>query len=558
MICLTLEVCRHRLHLGFRLGTRGIGRRGRRGLGRRHLHFFAGVARRLHAPLALVLNPLSSVSRSSSVAGTIGRGLTIVRRDTIELGRLVARVLRFEGARASGHRLHMIGTGIISTIRRISLGCRRLTRGPSMTVGFITPRGPVVVCVSGRIVTVVLSGLMSGTVGCASRNGVSVDIRHHHDKRHRLMSVAIDSANRNVSTGTLPRVFSHCCRRGKPRRTSNANVNLSLIGGLIALRRNRIGMRDGLRRNADFVIALSRGRVCPSTLQNSRGTSTGLRNGSTTSSILGSRRTILDIRGNGLLLLIMRSGERVLSCITRSFVSRFSILGTNSNQRKLTLTLSGIPSMVVSSIVVPGVSNGTVYETLGGSVHADRVPVVLLATGSSFRTGRGNCSSNTSSCVAGPFARSLLHDQVLGLLRRHQHSGVLVRRSGRAGLTRGGRRLERSLGGVSRRFFSGLGGLVRRGVDNSISIGLVTDGLTMDADALCHGVGTLANVSAGRCVHGCGVRCTRRLLLRNGCDVDRVSFVMNVGDITCFHQYFGTRCKRVPSRCLGGLRGVWC
>lgn len=208
-----------------------------------------------------------------------------------------------------------------------------------------------------------------------------------------------------------------------------------------------------------------------------------------------------------------------------------------------------VPGVVIDSVVVPIVSNVRLYGQVGRSVHADRVPMVLLATGSSLRSGRRKCTSKTSSCLAGPFDTGLLRDHVGGLLRAHGGvTSLLTLTSARPGR----RDTIDSLGGLSGRFLRGVARVVRRGLRvRGVSVTFVTSGVYVDRSALCHGVGKLASVSTGRFVHGMGVHGKIRLLVSKRCAVSRVTCVVKFDDITCFHRYFGSRCKVSPSSCIG-------
>lgn len=509
------------------------------------MHFCAGVARRLHAPLALVLKPLRSVRGDGSLSKGSSRGVSIVRRDTVQLLGLVGRVLRFEGARARGGGLYMDHSGLTTLMRRVKLGCGRLGQGPRVSFYLRVRRRSVSLFFSGRMMAVVLSGLVSGTVGCARGKAVALKLRRIIQGGVRRARVDIDSANFNVTPSTLPRVFSHCCRRKDRRRTSKANVNLTLMGGLMILRRKRVEIRDSLGIKDAFCIDLLASGACPRILRTSsaRGASSRGSRG---------RRGVRPIRDNGHVLLVIRSGESVYSCVMRSFSSSFRIEATTGNRRNLRRTLNYVPSVVIDSVVVPIVGNVIVYQGLGRSLHADRVPVVLLATGSSLRSGRRKCRMNTSSCLAGPFDTALLRDHVRGLLRSH---GLLTRHFGAGSvLVSGHTTMARSVGGLSGRFLRGVGGLVRSHLSSrGVSVNCLSSTVYVDGSALCQGVGTLAKLSAGRCVHGVGVRCTRHLLLRKGCGVSRITFGIKVGDAICFHRYFGSRFNVTPSSCLGGV-----
>lgn len=299
---------------------------GGRRLGRRHLHFCAGVARRLHAPLALVLNPLRSLLDSTALSPGRTGGVDVVRSDTAHLLGLVGHVLRFHGARARGHGLSMTGKSLKRLMRRIKLHCGRLGPGGGMGCRVrVRARSARVFC-STSVVAVVLSGLVDGTTGCASRKSVALSLHSMRRGRVGCARVDIDSANRNVSTRTLPRVFSHCCRTGDGCRTSNSKVKLTLIGNLDRLRRKVLGMRDAISAKAAFALHLLARGACPGTVRTRRSVRGG--------PVSTRRAAVASAPARGRpVMLIMRSGTSVQRCVQDSFASVCRMVATGSNGR---------------------------------------------------------------------------------------------------------------------------------------------------------------------------------------------------------------------------------
>lgn len=101
-------------------------------------------------------------------------------------------------------------------------------------------------------------------------------------------------------------------------------------------------------------------------------------------------------------MLIMSSRGPVSSVVGFGLAGRnCSIFATFSNRRTLTRFTGINPSVVLLSLVLPGVSNLRIYQRVHG---ADSIPVVVLATGSSRVSGILKLRLNTSSCIAGPFS----------------------------------------------------------------------------------------------------------------------------------------------------------
>lgn len=101
----------------------------RRGLSRLGVGFFAGVSRRLHAPLALVRKPVRRLERGRGLSRGKVRCISLVRGGAGRVLRLIGRVLSFHGVRGNGvHlRISLFGLGrVMSSFRgRFEIVTRR-------------------------------------------------------------------------------------------------------------------------------------------------------------------------------------------------------------------------------------------------------------------------------------------------------------------------------------------------------------------------------------------------------------------------------------------------
>lgn len=128
-------------------------------------------------------------------------------------------------------------------------------------------------------------------------------------------------------------------------------------------------------------------------------------------------------------VLMMSSRGPVSSVVGFGLAGRnCSIRATCSNRRTLGRIRRISPSLVVLSLVLPGVSNLRITHRIHG---ARSVPVVVIATGSTRVSGILNLRVNTSSCIAGPFSGHRLITHIgTGLEHRTTITGTAPRRRG--------------------------------------------------------------------------------------------------------------------------------
>lgn len=121
---------------------------------------------------------------------------------------------------------------------------------------------------------------------------------------------------------------------------------------------------------------------------------------------------------------------------------------TISNRTTLTSVHRHPPSLILASIVVPGLSNLKLLQTLQTSPSVHSLPVVLLSTQTSRSTGLRKLSTATSNCLIGPFLTGrLLTDVRTGLGLTAVHHRTALQRHRLHALTRRTRGKSRTISG---------------------------------------------------------------------------------------------------------------
>ncbi len=218
--------------------------------------FIKDISRRLHAPVAAVSNFVSNVL--SNAVPRRGRRccLSVISDRMGQLSHLIGNVLSVTGLRTNrirlGHRDFCFSRVLYSVI----VTRRRHVRGGDLRVRKLSDLSRVGVSNSHSLLRRMICGLISGTVGFASRgNGVDFSL----GRRNRGLIFAISGANGNVTTGRLPFIFRHFCGTSGSHSSVGGDLKLKLclMGAVISTRGNRTSIADGRNRFAAFGVVLS-------------------------------------------------------------------------------------------------------------------------------------------------------------------------------------------------------------------------------------------------------------------------------------------------------------
>lgn len=201
-----------------------------------------GVSRSLGAPVATVGNCIRKVvSKMTSAPRGVSECVEAVCGGTGRVGLLVGRLALCSGVSAGqvpcGFAAVSTGKCFTSYTRSLDM---RLRSGKTRFAceGFVRRSDGIVM--SPRRLQEIVGGVMSGSVGCASGPGIGVAVSMGSIKS--FVRMRLKSGKGNVTTGSLPGVFSHFCQASTSEGSSGKkdNVNLSVIGGVIRRRKKGV------------------------------------------------------------------------------------------------------------------------------------------------------------------------------------------------------------------------------------------------------------------------------------------------------------------------------
>lgn len=343
--------------------------------------------------------------------------LAVTRRRLRALDKLIRRVLSVDVRQQGSVLLGVIRIPIgrivrpLVSRRRLGIGSKREASGGIDVSLSMRSRGLIIRTSQVRF-SGVIDGLVSGTVGC-SRSDIGVRVGTYRGTRSRIL-ISMSSGKVNVTRSGLPCVFSGFCQIASNGGCAIGNCNLKLfcIGDLVRGVNNSISMRDRPKGKDYFALRF-------------------LGNGGMGKWGDGGRTV------GGVGMLLMRSRASLTVVLNSALRTRnFRVHATRSNRRKLHVFSRRGPSILMTSIVVPGVSNfRVIHHVHGASSHA---PILFLATHSTIGSIMRKFRLNNGSCLGGPFTVRRLVIHVGSLYRQTSMKGVSSRRRGKKGISPSG------------------------------------------------------------------------------------------------------------------------
>lgn len=353
------------------------------------------VARSFGTPLNSVVNCTSLLSHLA-ISRHRQFCLSGVGASSRRLLGLIISLLSFRHLSLGGTRVGQIAFRPSHLLRRVRIDFRPLATTGKLTLRYsVTPRLNNACVYSPLHLHRVVGGLLSGTIGFASRNGIAVAT---HCRSHQLM-ITVTSANGNVRPTSQRHVFRRFAHLPNTRNGRKFKLKLSVIHVLMRLLRNAVSMSDIPNGKDAFAVCVP---VCP---MEDRKQEVGSRRSKYTTAPGNGSSFPIPRSSLGGILLVSSSHVRLALATT---VLRRDNVGSISYLRlsRLLSTLHATAfSILLASIRVPTVGNFSLLGLLhtSGVPRTRSIPIVTIATHDSVRHRRFAIRKFTKY-LRGPFA----------------------------------------------------------------------------------------------------------------------------------------------------------
>jgi ligand-binding sensor domain-containing protein/signal transduction histidine kinase/DNA-binding response OmpR family regulator len=369
------------------------------------IEFFTNVAHEIKTPLTLIKNPLEKLLLYNYEIPEIPQNLSIMKKNTSRLLKLVNELLDFRKTEIGGLKLTFVEANISSMVRNMHLRFSQLIEEKDIDFELELSEKDIYAFVDKEALKKVLSNLFNNAIKY-SENKVFVSLSR--DEKKLKLIVKNDG---NLIPGYLKDKIFEPFFRVDNMANSGTGIGLSLAHSLTQLHHgslqlvffepemNVFELAMPLRQEEEFMLYdeynkdIDRPEAIITEPEN---------------------------KSEKVTVLIVEDNKDLLSFITKELQPFYVVFNAHNGEEALEIIHNENISLVISDIGMPIMDGITLCKKIKTNLETSHIPVILLTAKNSLKSQIDGLEVGADSYIAKPFSMEYLKVQSLNLIENRK------------------------------------------------------------------------------------------------------------------------------------------
>ena len=381
-------------------------------------NFFTNISHELRTPLTLILGPLEDTISSPKLHFTLKNNLDLVHRNSIRLLKLINQLMDFrkieEGKMQINATKQNIGEFVIEIINEF----KDLARKKHISLNVNNTTLGLNIFFDQSMIDKVLFNLLSNAFKFTEENGI-INITIDQEKEQEKIIIKIEDNGIGMSSVDVEHAFD-LFYQGHSSTFKGTGLGLSLSKELIHAHDGTIVINSKKGHGTCFTITLpfeqsKNNLVANDMIQNDISKDTYLY----TRDILPHQyekepKVQLD---NVASILIIEDNDDLREFLRNRLEGKYEILSANDGNDGINKAYDIVPDLIISDIIMPGLSGLKVAETLKNDLRTSHIPIILLTAKTSIEDQIEGMKSFADIFITKPFNLNYLEESIISLLK---------------------------------------------------------------------------------------------------------------------------------------------
>jgi signal transduction histidine kinase/AraC-like DNA-binding protein len=517
--------------------------------------FFSSVSHDVRTPLSLVLAPLEELAARASSPEERDR-FGMVRRNAFQLLRMINQLLDVSRAEAGNLQLHASRGDAARCLKAIVSSFEHLAENKGIRLECDAPT-TVEVWFDQDKMEKIIYNLVSNAIKFTPSGGevrVSLIAREQGDGDPAMVEIVVEDTGIGIPEDELAGVFLryYQARNSKEGDEGGSGIGLDLVKGFAELHGGEVSVRSELGKGSRFVVTLPReckdlpaGAIIEEVkdLASSGGdlpVDLDLEHPE-----IRADHDMATVSGEGKgepdrlpLLLIVEDHAEMRAYIMDNLKGSYRVIEAQDGDQGAELAMEAGPDLVISDIVMPGLSGTELCFKLKNDVRTSHIPVLLLTAKAEPESKVNGLECGADDYLTKPFNWQELKTRVANLLEirrrlREKFSKRVISEPG-----------ELDLPSLDQTFLRRVHQIIDANLgDETFGVDELAWGVSLSYSQLHRKIRSLTGLRPNYYLRRIRLQRAREMLQRNAGTVSEVAYSVGFGSpayfTKCFHEQFG-------------------
>ncbi len=340
---------------------------------------FANVSHEFKTPLTLILNPLDALIKDPQTQ-LFSRQLSLMRRNAQRLLKMVEQLLELSKLemRPAEQQYHYYS--LADTLKALLASYQPLFDSKNLSLKYQS-FDDVILHLTTDSLEMILGNLISNALKYTPNGGQVVVMVKADDKK---VLIAVSDSGIGIGPQDRTLIFNRFTRANEPHQQAipGAGIGLALVKELVEVNRGTIGLISELGKGSTFTVTLPVAQVTDAPLAQFGGAMTATMIEASSELADEPKHPVAaaeqDEGASGASVLLVDDNPEMLALLQQTLKGRFQTIAYSDGEQALAAAQAQLPDLVVSDVMMPGMSGFELLKALKSSALTDHIPVLLL------------------------------------------------------------------------------------------------------------------------------------------------------------------------------------
>ena len=384
------------------------------------LNFFTNVSHEFRTPLTLMLSPLHDLLANDKLSLLAGKNLRLVQQNAFRLLKLVNQLIDYRKIEIDKQTIKASENNLVDFVREIIEAFRVYAQKMNVKLYFVSPEKEIKAWFDVDMLDKVFFNLISNAIKFCNEDGrIKVTIRKDGAD---YVYIDVEDNGIGMSSEDTALVFDQFYQADNAPVTGSG-IGLSLSKEIMLFHHGNIEVKSQKWKGTTFAVTLPLGSNHLNAMEKSYSRNDWSDLAEKSKIYQGDFSRVIVEDTHSLLkgpsehsILIIEDNTDLLQYLTDKFSENFEVFTACNGTAGITSAFDHVPDLIISDVVLPGVSGKELSKTLKSDVRTSHIPIILLTAQGSLEHQISGVQSLADLYITKPFNFDYLSASVWNLI----------------------------------------------------------------------------------------------------------------------------------------------
>jgi len=508
------------------------------------LNFFTNISHEFRTPLTLILSPVEDMIKNEKLNMIAGKNLKLIYKNIFRLLRLVNQLIDYRKIEYDKQQINAAPNNLIDFVTDIMDSFQHNARKRNISLNLISAEKNINVWFDANMLDKVFFNLLSNSFKFIKDNGrIQISFAQNTEN----VEIVVQDNGIGMEPEEAEHIFDQFYQADNGD-AKGSGLGLSLSKEIISLHHGNIKVSSKKWQGTIFTITLPLGNPYNYSPDQAgklvNAVDIGERSRIYTADLeQGEIKTDTTALANPKeqSILIIEDNTDLLGYLADKLGANYEVFTADNGVQGLAEAFEKVPDLIISDVVLPGMSGKVITENLKTDIRTSHIPVILLTAQASVEQQIDGIVSMADVYMVKPFN----YDQLLATVKNLIKNRVILKEHFTSDVSHGKIPVSKSL---DKKFLNDFAGIVEQNLANE----------NFNVDDICKNIG-ISRVQLYRKVKallGCSItdyilnrrlKKARYLLTHEGYSISEITYMVGFASPNYFSTVFKAQYNCTPS-----------